>query len=94
MKRLISAAALALPLLTAGIATAGEPMKLTEGQMDGVTAGGSALALASAAGVGSVVYTGAETLAGVAVLHSISSEATTISLVGSKSFAAAEVSAH
>lgn len=40
MKKLALVAAIALPLFTAGYASAGEPMRLTDGQMDRIAAGG------------------------------------------------------
>ncbi len=40
MKKLAFAAALALPLVTGGFASAGGPVPLTDGQMDAVSAGG------------------------------------------------------
>ena len=90
MKKLLASAALALPLFASGYASAGEIAPLTDGQMDGVTAGASALATALAAGSGSLVITGASTFAEVQVLETFASEATTINLMGSVSSAAAE----
>lgn len=94
MKKILASAALALPLLTAGYAVAGEPMRLTDDQMDGVSAGASAIALASAAGIGNVVLAAAKTAAGVAVVDYYASEQTYIALHLSESLAAAAVSAH
>lgn len=89
MKKLLAAAALTLPLITAGYAAAGEPMRLSDDQMDGVNAGAAALAAAAAAGIGNVVLTTAATLADVRVVDSYSSELTTINLHQSTAHAAA-----
>ncbi len=91
MKKLLAAAAVTLPLITAGYAAAGEPMRLSDDQMDGVSAGAAALAAAAAAGIGNVVLTKAATLADVRVVDSYSSELTTINL--HKSTAAAQAAA-
>lgn len=94
MKKLIAAAAIALPFIAAGQVSAGEPMRLSDDQLDGVSAGASAFADALAAGVGSVVFTEAYTLAEVAVVDTYRSELTTIRLHGSQSIAGAAVSAN
>jgi hypothetical protein len=93
MKKLLAAAALSLPLVTAGYAAA-EPMRLSDDQMDGVNAGAAALAIAAAAGVGNAVLTAAETFADVRVVKSATYETTTINLHQSTSLAAAAVIAH
>jgi hypothetical protein len=94
MKKLLAAAAVTLPLVTAGFAAAGEPMRLSDNQMDGVSAGAGAAAFAAAAGLGSVVLTAAETYAHVAAVDSVSSELTKITLHASEAASAAAVIAH
>lgn len=67
MKNMLRAVALAVPFVfAAGLASADEPMQLTENQLDGVTAGADAFADAYAAGIGpnnayaeTFTYTGA-----------------------------------
>lgn len=51
MKIILSAAALVLPLVAAGYAAADEPLRLTDDQMDGVSAGVIADAGALAASI-------------------------------------------
>ena len=87
MKRTIKAALGAVPLLVlANVASAGEPVQLSDQQMDAVTASGSAFAQALAGAVGNnVAFTATKALAVVEVLDSISFEATTINFVGSLS---------
>lgn len=55
MKRAISILAGVALLALGGLAQAGEPVPLTEGQMDQVTGGGTALALSGAATLGDVI---------------------------------------
>ena len=53
MKSMFRAAMFAVPFVfAAGLASAGEPMQLTDNQLDGVTAGASAFALADALALG------------------------------------------
>ena len=94
MKPLYKIAAIALPLTVAGAVFAGEPIALTETQMDGVSAGGAALAQATAAGFGGTVLVQTATLADVRVLESFSSELTSINLLQSTAAATAGVSAN
>jgi hypothetical protein len=85
MKGTIKAATAALPfVILANIASAGERVQLSDQQMDGVTAAGSAFAdaLADAIGAG-IAFTETDALAAVEVVDTASSQATTISLVGS-----------
>jgi hypothetical protein len=85
MKRTIKAALGAAPfLILANVASAGEPVQLSDQQMDGVTAAGSAMtqALADAVG-GSLAFTQTAALAAVQVVDSESSQVTTINLVQS-----------
>jgi hypothetical protein len=93
MNKLFAAAAFTLPLVTVGYAAAGEPMRLTEGQMDGISAGASALAEAAGAGVGDVVLVELGTLADVQVIDTAEFEETTINLHQSTAAAAAAVAA-
>jgi hypothetical protein len=87
MKRTMKAALGAVPLLVlVNAASAGEPMQLSDQQMDGVTAAGSAFANAIAAAVGgNVAFTQTAALARVAVVATFTAEATRISLVQSDS---------
>lgn len=80
----------AIPLMVvANLALAGEPVQLTDQQMDGVTASGAAAAFAAAAAIGgSVAFTQTAALAQVAVVSSVSSQVTTINLVRSDAQAA------
>lgn len=70
MKRIIFTAALALPLVTAGLAGAGELTKLTDAQMDGVSAGviANAGGLAIADALGDTTFSQSATSALVQVL--------------------------
>jgi hypothetical protein len=90
MKKVIAAAALVLPILSAGFAAAEEPKLLTDAQMDGVTAGGSAYSFASSDADGHHVFTNAYTGALVEVVDHFSSEVTSINLVYSDAYAGAE----
>jgi hypothetical protein len=90
MKKLLATAALALPLFASGYAAAGDVAPLTDSQMDGVTAGASALANAAATAVGNLVVTSAATVTQVAVVATYPSEATTISLMSSLASSSAE----
>jgi hypothetical protein len=93
MKRTIRAALGAVPLLVlANVVTATEPVQLTDQQMDGVTAAGSAFADADAFAIGSVAFTATKALGKVEVVDSVESQATTINYVKSLS-AAASISA-
>jgi hypothetical protein len=85
MKRTIKAALGAAPfLILANVASAGEPVQLSDQQMDGVTAAGSAMAQALADAIGgSLAFTETAALAAVEVVDSESSQATTINLVQS-----------
>jgi hypothetical protein len=89
MKGTKKAALGALPLMVvANLALAGEPMQLSDQQMDGVTAAGSAAATALAAAIGSVAFTETLALAQVQVVSSASGQVTTINLVRSDAVAA------
>jgi hypothetical protein len=89
MKRTIKAALGAVPLLVlANVVSATEPVQLTDQQMDGVTAAGSAFADADAAAIGSVALTKTAAAALVEVLDTEEFQATTINYVGSLSEAA------
>jgi hypothetical protein len=89
MKRTIKAALGAVPLLVlANVVSATEPVQLTDQQMDGVTAAGSAFAEAFADAIGSVAFTATSALAVVEVVDSVTSQATTINYVESLSEAA------
>lgn len=94
MKKMLAMAALALPLFASGYAAAGEYAPLSDGQMDGVTAGGSAQALAAALAEGNAVLTLAATATEVAVVGTFSSEVTTINWVGSSALSLAAASAN
>jgi hypothetical protein len=85
MKRTIKAALGAAPfLIMANVASAGEPVQLSDQQMDGLTAAGSAMAEALADAIGgSLTFTETAALAAVEVVDSESSQATTINLVQS-----------
>jgi hypothetical protein len=87
MKGTKKAALGALPLMVvANLALAGEPVQLSDQQMDGVTAAGSALALAGAAAIGGgLAFTATSALAVVQVVSSASGQVTTINLVRSDS---------
>ena len=86
MKGTNKAALGAIPLMVvANLALAGEPVQLTDQQMDGVTASGSAFALAFADAIGSVAFTQTAALAAVQVVSSASGQVTTINLVRSDS---------
>ena len=90
MKGTIKAATAALPfVILANIASAGERVQLSDQQMDGVTAAGSAFAdaLADAMG-GSIAFTQTEAISAVEVVDTATSQATTISLVESMAQAA------
>jgi hypothetical protein len=85
MHRKLGILAAAVPLLVlATVATAQEPVQLSESQMDDVTAGGSAFADALAQVVGAVAFSQTAALADVRVIDSFSSEVTTIRLVQSQ----------
>ncbi|MCA8881264.1 MAG: hypothetical protein KDA73_15205 [Rhodobacteraceae bacterium] len=94
MKKLLVSAAIALPVLTAGYASAGEPMRLSDADLDGVSAGTSALAQAAAVGVGNTVLTATATLAQVQVIGNYTSQLTSINLYQSNAASAASVAAH
>ena len=75
MKKIAAVAALALPLLTAGFASAGEPMRLTDDQMDAVAAGAASAVLVkqfalatgtNAAATQAVVFAGTIPVAAIA----------------------------
>ena len=88
MKETKKAALGAIPLMVvANLALAAEPVQLTDQQMDGVTASGSANASALAAAVGNPAATATAALARVAVVSSFASEVTRINLVQSDSLA-------
>lgn len=88
MKETKKAALGALPLMVvANLALAGEPVQLSDQQMDGVTAAGSAFAFADALAIGSVAATFTDAFATVQVVSSASNQVTTINLVQSDSFA-------
>lgn len=93
MKKLFAAAAFTLPFVTAGYAAADEPMRLTDGQMDGISAGASAAAAAAGAGVGDLVLVELGTLADVQIIDTEEFEETTINLHQSMAGASAAVSA-
>ena len=90
MKGTIKAATVALPFVVlANIAPAEERVQLSDQQMDGVTAAGSAFADALADSIGAgIAFTETDALASVEVVDTASSQATTISLVESLSQAA------
>jgi hypothetical protein len=86
MKGTKKAALGALPLMVvANLALAGEPVQLSDQQMDGVTASGSAFALAFADAIGNVAFTQTSALAVVQVVSSAAGQVTTINLVRSDS---------
>lgn len=88
MKRTIKAALGAAPLLVlAHMASAGEPVQLSEQQMDEVTAAGSAIGVATAAAIGGFAFTQTFAFAEVAVVSVAAFEATTIANVRSTSAA-------
>jgi hypothetical protein len=80
MKKLLGALA-ALPLLTgAGLAWAGQPVQLTDKQMDRVTAGFTVNADAMAQSLGAVVLSQTATLTTINVAATGGSDETTIRL--------------
>jgi hypothetical protein len=87
MKGTKKAALGALPLMVvANLALAGEPVQLSDQQMDDVTAAGSAFALAGAAAIGGgLAFTATSALAVVQVVSTVSSQVTTINYVRSDS---------
>ncbi|MBA3324757.1 MAG: hypothetical protein H0T41_05650 [Rhodobacteraceae bacterium] len=93
MKKLFVAAVSTLPLVAAGFVSASEPMRLTESQMDGISAGGSASATANGSGLGAVVLVQLATAADVRVIESVQIEATRINRLQSSAAAGAAVSA-
>jgi hypothetical protein len=89
MKRKMEAILAAVPLLVlASGASAGEPLQLSDRQMDGVTAAGSAMAqaLSEASGLFALTETGSYGV--VEVLDTEDFQATSIHYVGSLSEAA------
>jgi O-antigen ligase len=89
MKKTLRAVAFAVPfVLAGGLASAAEPMQLSDNQMDGVTAGAIAVAeaLASALGV-NTAFTETITASNAAALGSVTIELTTITLTGVSSAA-------
>lgn len=80
MRKFIAAAALALPLTAAGVAHAGEPLRLTDGQMDNVTAGALSIAtlLQGALAIGPNASTQVVGFAGTVELASVVSGTTVI----------------
>lgn len=93
MKTLCKIAALVLPLTVAGAAFAGEPVALSDTQMDNVSAGASAFAFSFSDAIGSAVATNSNTFAGVAVVATSVFELTTINLHESLSTAGATATA-
>ena len=87
MKGTTKAALGALPLMVvANLALAGEPVQLSDQQMDDVTAAGSAFALAGAAAFGGgVAFTATSALGVVQVVSTATGQLTTINLVRSDS---------
>lgn len=81
MRKLIAAAALALPLTVGGVAHAGEPLRLTDGQMDDVTAGSLSVQtlLQGALAVGPTAATRVVGVAGTFEIGSVTFGTTTIS---------------
>jgi hypothetical protein len=76
-------------MVVANLALAGEPLQLSDQQMDGVTAAGSAQALALAEAIGGgLAFTQTAVLAAVQVVSSASGQVTTINLVRSDAQAA------
>ena len=92
-KKLVTAL-VGVPLVAmSSLVFAAEPMQLSDAQMDGVTAGGFADALATAMALGHNVATMAAATAQTAVLVTLHSEITTINGVGSLSTALSTSSA-
>jgi hypothetical protein len=89
MKGTTKAALGAVPLMVvANLALAGEPVQLSDQQMDDVTAAGSAVALAFADAIGGgFAFTETDALAVVQVVSSASGQVTTINLVLSQAAA-------
>jgi hypothetical protein len=77
-----------LLVLTSAAASAGEPLQLNGGQMDKVTAAGSAMADALSEAVGLFALTATESFGEVEVLDTENFQATSIQLIGSVSEAA------
>jgi hypothetical protein len=89
MKRKMEAILAAVPLLVlAGTASAGEPLQLSDRQMDGVTAAGSAMAEAVSEASGLFALTDTLSYGAVEVLDTEDFQATSIQYVGSLSKAA------
>jgi O-antigen ligase len=89
MKKTLRAVAFAVPfVLAGGLASAAEPMQLSDNEMDGVTAGAIAVAeaLATAMGV-NTAFTETITSSNAAALGSVTIELTTITLTGVESAA-------
>lgn len=90
MKNFLATAALVLPMVAGGYAFADEPVRLTAGQMDSVSAGGSALADAIADAIGGgFAFAEVATFASVERVGVERSELTTISNLLSTSASAA-----
>jgi hypothetical protein len=90
MKRKMEAILTAVPLLvlTSAAASAGEPLQLNGGQMDKVTAAGSAMADALSDAVGLFALTETASFAGVEVLDTENFQGTSIQWIESLSEAA------
>lgn len=92
MKKTLRAVAFAVPfVLAGGLASAAEPMQLSDNQMDGVTAGADAIAVALAAAVGvntAIAHTA--TTSEAAALGSVTVQLTTITGTGVASSALSE----
>jgi hypothetical protein len=89
MKKTLRAVAFAVPfVLAGGLASAAEPMQLSDNQMDDVTAGASAVAIAAAAAVGvNTAFAQTATVSEAEALGSVKVQLTTITGTGSYSSA-------
>lgn len=87
MKKMVRAVTLAVPfVLAAGLASAQEPMSLSENQMDAVTAGAEAYAFANATALGrNIAIAFTQTQAEAVRIGSIVSQLTTITSTGVQS---------
>jgi hypothetical protein len=93
MKTILTAVAAIPFLVVASVAFAGQPVVLSDGQMDKVTAGFAATASAAADALGWVTATSAQTLTVVKVIGTAPRESGGLDLVSSTSVAASAASA-
>lgn len=92
MKKTLRAVAFAVPfVLAGGLASAAEPMLLSDNEMDGITAGADAVAEAIAAAVGkNVALAHTKTYSEAVALGAVTVQLTTITGTGVRSGALSE----